>query len=146
MSIRMLAMTTGLGLLAGCASLPPAQTQIRDLEQQQVRAAIARDRATLDRLFAPDFRIINPAGAVASKEELLKLLVDGAAPYRSAVYQTESVKIYGKVAVSTGLETVVMAQGAQAGQTVKRRITHVWEREGNTWRLALRHATIVTAP
>ena len=132
--------------LAACATTPSTDTQIRDLEQQQVHAALGRDRATLERLFAPDFRVINPSGAVASKEELMKLLIDGVAPYQSAVYATETVKIYGKVAVSTGLETVVPAQGPQAGQQVRRRITHVWERDGNGWRLVLRHATIVTAP
>jgi ketosteroid isomerase-like protein len=48
--------------------------------------------------------------------------------------------------VTVGLETVVPAQGAQAGQTVQRRITHVWTRDGNDWRLMLRHATVVAAP
>jgi uncharacterized protein (TIGR02246 family) len=141
---RALALSLLLVVVTGCATTGAADKRIRELEQLQVRAAIARDRATLDQLFAPDFRIVNPAGAVANKEELFKLLVDGAAsPYRSAVYETESVKVYGKVAVSRGLETVVPNQGAQAGQTVQRRITHVWEKQGKDWRLALRHATNV---
>ena len=135
-------------LLASCVTVPAANTeaQIRALEQQQVQAAVGRDRATLEKLFAPEFRIVNPSGAVATKEQLLALLAGATAPYRSATYVTESVKVYKDVVVSTGLETVVPNTGAQAGQQVKRRITHVWERDGKTWRLALRHATIVTAP
>jgi uncharacterized protein (TIGR02246 family) len=130
----------------GCATVSP-EPRIRDLEQQQAKAAIARDRAALDRIFAPDFRIINPAGAVASKEELYALLLGGQVPaYRSAVYETQTVEVFGEVVVTTGLETVVMGQGAQAGQTVQRRITQVWEQSGRDWRLALRHATNVAPP
>lgn len=133
-------------LLAACASITPASTeaQIRELEQQQVKAAIARDRATLERLFAPDFKLVNPSGAIAGKQELLQLLTGGTAPYRSAVYQTDAVSVYRDVVVTIGLETVVPATGAQAGQSVRRRVTHVWQRQGGDWRLVLRQATVVT--
>jgi ketosteroid isomerase-like protein len=137
--------------LAACATTNPASTeqQIRALEQEQVHAVIARDRAVIERLFAPDFMIINPSGAVADKQALLDLLVGGEAPYRSGTYQTETVRVYGDTVVTTGLEKVVPARGATAGQTVQRRITHVWERHtgaGAQWQLVLRHATVVTSP
>lgn len=145
MSTRLLTTATLL-VLSACATVSP-EARIRELEQQQAKAAIARDRAALDRIFAPGFRVINPSGVVASKEELFKLLLDGpTSVYRSAVYETQSVELFRDVVVTTGLETVVMGQGAQAGQTVQRRITQVWERSGSDWRLALRHATIVTPP
>lgn len=147
MSLRRTGIIPLAALLAGCASSPRIEEttqRIRALEQQQAQAAIARDRAALDRIFAPDFQIVNPSGVVASKEELLALLLGGTSPYRSAVYQTDTVRVYRDVVVSTGLETVVPNTGAQAGQQVRRRITQVWKREGGDWRLALRHATIVT--
>lgn len=147
MSLRRTGIILLAALLAGCASSPrieEATQRIRALEQQQAQAAIARDRAALDRIFAPDFQIVNPSGVVASKEELLALLLGGTSPYRSAVYQTDTVRVYRDVVVSTGLETVVPNTGAQAGQQVRRRVTQVWKREGGDWRLALRHATIVT--
>lgn len=133
-------------LLVGCASMPSADTeqQIRDLEQAQVKAAIARDRQALEQLFAPDFRLVNPSGAIAGRRELLQLLTEGASPYQSAVYQTDVVTVYHDVVVTIGLETVVPARGAQAGQQVKRRVTHVWQRQGVRWRLVLRQATVVT--
>lgn len=143
MSIRVIPLLL-LGL-AACASVSP-ESRIRELEQQQVKAAIARDRGALERIFAPDFRIINPSGAVAPKEELLNLLTTGTSPYRSAVYETQTVNVYKGVVVTTGLETVVPAQGAQMGQDVQRRITHVWEKSGNGWQLKVRHATVVVPP
>jgi uncharacterized protein (TIGR02246 family) len=135
-----------LTLLAACATprVTNVDAEVRALEQQQVQAALTGDRKTLDRLFAPDFLLVNPAGAVVRKEELLKMLAGGAPPYRSASYVTDTLRSYDKVVVSTGTETVIAASGAQAGQTVQRRITHVWERDKGAWRLVLRHATLVT--
>jgi hypothetical protein len=146
MSIRSAGTILLVMLLAGCASGPRGDVtaqRIRVLEQQQALAAIGRDRAALDRIFAPDFQVVNPSGAVASKAELLALLLGGTSPYRSAVYQTDTVRVYRDVVVTTGTETVVPNTGAQAGQTVRRRTTQVWKRDSGDWRLALRHATLI---
>jgi hypothetical protein len=120
--------------------------RIRELEQQLVKAAVSGDDATLDRLLAPQFSLINPSGALASRRELLAMLSSGPSPYRSGSYVTETVHPYGKAVVSTGIETVIAAQGAQAGRQQQRRITHVWERAGQGWQLLLRQATLVAPP
>jgi uncharacterized protein (TIGR02246 family) len=138
---------SGLVVLATACATPRIESvdgQIRALEQQQVNAALTGDRQTLDRLFAPDFLLVNPVGAVAKKEELLQMLAGGTPPYRSATFVTETLRRYENTVVSTGTETVIAAAGPQAGQTVQRRITHVWARSAGAWRLVLRHATIVT--
>lgn len=140
-----------LGGLPAAYAAGNTEQVIRDLEQQQARIAIARDRAALERLFAPEFKVINPNGIVGSRETLLGLLLgDGPPPYRSAAYTTDEVRDYGDTVVSIGMDTVVPNQGAQAGQTVLRRVTQVWRRQDldgkPTWRLVLRHANIVTAP
>jgi hypothetical protein len=125
---------------------------IRELEQQQAKAAIARDRAALEQLFAPEFKVINPNGVVGSRETLLGLLLgEGPPPYKSAGYTTDEVRDYGDTVVSIGMDTVVPNQGPQAGQTVLRRVTQVWRKQkaaGNKpqWRLVLRHANNITAP
>lgn len=147
MHMRRAGLLMVLAVLAGCASAPRTDDvaqRIRALEQQQAQAAIDRNRAALDRIFTPDFQIVNPSGAVASKEELLALLLGGTSPYRSAVYQTDTVRVYRDVVVTTGLEVVVPNTGPQAGQIVRRRISQVWRLDGRDWRLAYRHATIVT--
>lgn len=153
---RWLCITAPVLLLAACTALPPAaaptleETILRDIEQQQARAAIAGDRAALERFFAPAFMLVNPSGARVTRAELLALLTGGGTPpYTSATYETEQVMVRGDVAYTVGLETVVFSagvqgmQGAQPGQTVQRRVTHVWERQGGQWRLVLRHASNV---
>jgi hypothetical protein len=150
--IRLVAALSLVLWLPACATTPPAGTEarIRELEQQQASLAIDGNRASLEQLFAPEFRVINPSGAVVPKTQLLDLLAGGGpSPYRSARYETQDVSVNGDVAWSVGLETVVYArdmQGGVAGQTVQRRITHLWEKQGGQWRLVLRHATNVVPP
>lgn len=139
----------GLLLVAACAAPSSPQeieAQIRALEKSQATIAISGDRDALLEVFAPHFRIINPSGAVATREVLLDLLTGGAPPYRAATYTTDAVNVYNDVVVTTGTEEVEYASGAQAGQKQQRRITQVWERDGQVWRLALRHATLVAPP
>ena len=144
MKLRHLVIAVVLGSWVS-VTFADAQTlrAIRDLEQVQERAAIARDRAVLEKLFAPDFHMVNPAGAVADREGLFAVLLAGPPAYSSAVYETQMFRDFGDTVVTIGLETVVMASGAQAGQTVKRRITQVWRRDQSQWHLKLRHATFV---
>ena len=146
---RIYVLIAGAPLVATPAAFAAGNTEkiIRELEQQQARAAIARDRAALEKIFAPEFKIINPSGSVAGRDVLLKLLVsDGPAPYASAAYTTDEVRDYGNVVVSIGMDTVVPNTGAQAGQTVLRRVTQVWQKQKGVWRLTLRHANIITTP
>jgi uncharacterized protein (TIGR02246 family) len=133
-------------LLAGaCATSPQlVEQQIRELEQAQARAAVAGDSAALERIFAPDFRMINPAGAMASRAELLGMLGGGKSPYRKATYVTDSVTVYGnKAVVTTGTESV---EYAADGRPQQRRVTQVWQKNGNEWQLELRQATLVSPP
>jgi len=134
-----------LGIAQACAAAPSTEATIRALEQQQVLAATARDRAALEKIFAPEFKIINPSGAVGTREELLNMLASsGPAPYASALYTTDEVRDYGNLVVSIGRDTVVPNQGAMAGKTVLRRVTQVWQKQKGAWRLTLRHANIIT--
>ena len=129
-------------LLAACGQ--PAdmvEQQIRDLEQAQARAAVAGDNAALQTIFAPDFRMINPAGAMTSREELLALLGSGNPPYRKATYETDRVDILGPdAAMTTGTESV---EYAADGRPQQRRVTQVWKKNPAGWQLLLRQATLV---
>jgi uncharacterized protein (TIGR02246 family) len=142
-------------LIAACAVLLTAtataqaatpsrgETEVRTLEQAQARAAVAGDTAMLQRIFADDYQMVNPAGQITTRAQLLALLSGATHPYRSATYTTDVVRDLGKVIVTIGREDVVPNQGPQAGQVVHRRVTQVWVREQGTWRLSIRHAMVV---
>jgi uncharacterized protein (TIGR02246 family) len=129
-------------MLAACGQQSGnVEQQIRDLEQAQAHAAVAGDKAALEQIFAPDFRMINPAGATASRDELLGLLASGNPPYRKAVYETDSVVVLGPdAAMTTGTESV---EYAADGRPQQRRVTQVWKKNAAGWQLLLRQATLV---
>ena len=61
--------------------------------------------------------------------------------------EIEFLRIDGSLAVVMGKEKVVPAIGAPgAGETIHRRYTNIWRKEGNTWRLYIRHANIIATP
>ncbi len=129
---------------AAAAATPSAgESRVRALEQLQDQAAVAGDTATLQRIFADDYEMVNPAGAITTRAQLLALLTGATHPYRSATYTTDLVRDLGNVMVTIGREDVVPNQGPQAGQLVHRRVTQVWVRKKGTWRLSVRHAMVV---
>jgi ketosteroid isomerase-like protein len=65
--------------------------------------------------------------------------------------------LLGSVAAYAGAQTTAPDSTAEAtireldnqelaGQTVHRRFTNVWKKEGDTWRLWARHANVIPAP
>jgi uncharacterized protein (TIGR02246 family) len=139
----MVAALAALIMVAVTAAAADGETEVRALEQQQVHAALAGDAATLKHIFADDYQMVNPAGQIATRAQLLALLTGATHPYRSATYTTDLVRKLGNVIVTIGREDVVPNQGPQAGQIVHRRVTQVWVRAKGTWRLSVRQAMVV---
>ena len=139
------ALAVGWSLTTMARAASDAETAVRALEQQQAHAAVAGDAAALKRIFTDDYTMVNPAGQITTREQLLALLTGTTHPYRSATYTTDMVRELGKVIVTIGREDVVPNQGPQAGQVVHRRVTQVWVREKGTWRLSVRQAMVVPA-
>jgi uncharacterized protein (TIGR02246 family) len=128
---------------AGAQAADSVEAQIRALEQQQCRAALAGDLPTLEGIFADDYEMVNPAGQLATRAQLLALLGGATHPYRTATYTTDVVRNLGKVVVTIGREEVVANQGPEAGKRVQRRVTQVWVRKQGAWRLSVRQAMVV---
>jgi len=142
---NIIAAVLGMMITAVTAAAADGEAEVRALEQQQVHAAVAGDAATLKRIFTDDYQMVNPAGQITTREQLLALLTGTTHPYRSATYTTDVVRKLGNVIVTIGREEVVPDQGPQAGQIVHRRVTQVWVREKGAWRLSVRQAMVVPA-
>jgi hypothetical protein len=72
----------------------------------------------------------------------------GVINYSSFERKIEFIRVDGDFATIMGLETVrpmsdVPASGLKAGQLIQRRFTSIWKREGETWRLFIRHANVI---
>lgn len=137
-----------LGCIAGTIQMQAqektVESEIRTLEQLEVKAIMDRDSVTLLKLWDKDYVVnapdnkINFAGRNTLDRPVLR---------RSRVSFTrevEEVIVRGDVVFAMGNETVVPAEkdtGVQ--QLVKRRYTNIWMRRDNNWKLVARHANII---
>lgn len=124
---------------------------IRRLDDEEREAALKRDVKTLERLWSDKFTVNAPNNAVVvGKQAVLQTFVtSGIINFSSYQRKIEHILVDNDLVFVMGLETLVPnsdapSAGLTAGQTVNRRYTNVWKREGNTWRLFARHANVFT--
>ena len=122
----------------------PTERQIRELDQNQSSWMLKEDTNALKKIYDPGLLVNAPFNAVTVGSEVVYQLVHTGFIMLSAfTMETENVLIKGDVAVTMGSETVTFDKNStnpHAGQTIKRRFTHVYLKEGGSWMLIARHA------
>jgi hypothetical protein len=146
---RILALAVLLPLF-GCVATAPVTMQstpgddaaIRTLEEQERLAVLNQDVQTLQRLWAEEFMVNSPFNQISPNQAIVvDLMRQGLIHYSSFDRTIEQLRIARNVAIVMGAETIQPAANApMAGQTVRRRFTHIWQRNAGTWRLIARHA------
>jgi hypothetical protein len=118
------------------------ETEIKRLEQMEVKAFLDRDIPTLSKLWDAKYVVNNPDNKIvadvppATRPGLRK-------PRSSFTREVEHLTIRGNLAISMGGETIVPGDSEpHAGKTVHRRYTHIWQRVGSEWKLIARHANV----
>ena len=139
------ALVSLLLLTAGCAVRTPASSSweqdIRAAEQRHVAAFVANDAATIDALFTDDFLVNSPRYEVLDKAQLMQLVRRGALNTASFSQNIDRIRRYGDMAVVMGSDTVVFgAPAPNAGRTIRRRFTDIWQFQDGQWRFVARHA------
>lgn len=106
---------------------------------------LKQDFAALERIWSEHFMVNAPMNQVApNRAVVLDIFRQGLAHYASFDRRIERLRLAGDLAFVMGSETVQPIGSAPlAGQTVERRFTHVWQKDGGAWRLVARHANNV---
>jgi ketosteroid isomerase-like protein len=128
------------------------ETTVLALDDQARIAALNRDIPALERLWSEDMVVNAPNNeVVVGRRAVIDGFVRaGVINFSSFERQVEFIRVDGDFATIMGLETVrpiadAAASGLKAGQIVQRRVTNIWRREGDTWRLFIRHANVIPA-
>ncbi len=126
------------------AQIVPIEKQIRELDQKQSSWMLKEDTNALKKLYDTDLLVNAPFNAVTSGSEVVFQLVHtGFIKLSGFTIETEKILIKGGVAVTMGSEMVTFDKNSSnphAGQTIKRRFTHVYLKEKSGWMLIARHA------
>jgi ketosteroid isomerase-like protein len=117
-----------------------AEAELIDLDRAEAEAMLAGDIGRLGALWSDDFIVNNPFNMVVERSQVLAGVEARRIAYSAFERTVEATRVSADVAVTMGRETVSpVGDGA-----VARRYTHVWRRVDGAWRLAARHASIVT--
>lgn len=118
------------------------ETEIKRLEQMEVKAFLERDIPTLSKLWDAKYVVNNPDNKIVAdvsptnRPGLRK-------PRTSFTREVEHLTIRGNLVISMGSETIVPDDDEpHAGKTVHRRYTHIWQRVEGEWKLIARHANV----
>ena len=120
------------------------ESEIRTLEQTEVKAVLEKDSAMLLKLWDADFVVNAPINKVvfSGKTTLDRPVLTQARV--AFTREVEHVIVKGDVVFSMGNETVVPKSGENASeQTIKRRYTNIWMKKDGTWKLVARHANVI---
>jgi hypothetical protein len=113
----------------------PAPDDILALETALWKAATSYDRATMDRIFAPDFIEFGRNGTTYTRETLLA--APNAALDVEAILHDRAIRfVQGDIAVMTYVSEV-----RYPGQTQWANRSSVWDRSSGAWRIRFHQAT-----
>ena len=122
-----------------------AETEIRKLEDAQREAFLKKDTATLFKIFSPNFVVNAPTNKITTLQDLKMLIQKGEVDMEVFERVTEKVTFTENIAIAMGNETLHPAgKMPNTGKTVKRRYTNIWMKNGKTWQLVARQATIIS--
>lgn len=114
---------------------------ITKLENDQVKADLAQDKAWSEKYLADDWMGCDSSGKWFTKAEVLKMFADAKNNnYKSEKISNLKVRVYGTTAVATFTDSY---EATVAGEHRVRTIlsTDVWAKIGADWKLVSGHST-----
>lgn len=124
-----------------------ASSSVEQAVQQRLNelntALNSNDTAALDRIYADDYTLVNPSGAVTTKAQRLAALKSGELKYESVSVDEVNIRSYGDTAVVTDRATVKLQDKGQdlSGQY---RVTLTFVKIKGAWQLVAAQNTRIT--
>lgn len=119
--------------------------RIMELGERWAEAECAGDVETLAGLADDGFRLVGPFGFVLDKDQWLDRYRSGAFHTRTLVWDEVSVADHGEVAIAVGKQTQEATyQGHPSDGEF--RVSHVFARKADGWRLIGMHLSQATPP
>jgi ketosteroid isomerase-like protein len=118
--------------------------RLMEIQQELASAWIARDRAIIERLIAPDWVVTHVEGQRITRAEVFRnMLESDATRMTSSDVDEVEVRVFGDAAVVTGR---THARGTQSGTPfdVRLRFTDVFIRRDGGWQAVASHATLLS--
>jgi len=124
----------------------PDETDLIELQQTLAEAWLAGDRATVERIIAPEWTSTGPDGSITDRSTVLTQVFETAA-HKIRVLEVGNVKarVFGEAAVVTG-RTHGVGEYEGSRYDVVIRFTDTFVRHQGIWQAVASHASIVSDP
>lgn len=109
-------------------------TEIKEIGARWAAAELAGDTTVLDELAAPDFRLVGPFGFILDREQWLRRYRGGQLVNTAFAWKDVEVRDFGAFAVAIGTQAQETTYDGRPNNG-EFRVSHVFSREGDTWRL-----------
>ena len=141
----LLTLGAGVPLAQGQGPVSGEEATVRSLEERGRLGVLNRDTLSLEQVWSEHFMVNAPSNRVApSRRVVFALLGQGMIHYSSFETTIEHLRVDGDIAIVMGGETVrPTGKAPLAGQIVKRRFTHIWQKQNGSWLLMVRHANVI---
>jgi hypothetical protein len=118
---------------------------IEKLEYQEREAILKGDTIMLSILWSQQIVIHNPENKIVNFNKVKERIRTGKINYASFDRVIENIEVVDNIGIVMGKE-IIHPQGSadNSGKIVTRRFTNIWKKDGNSWKLIARQATIIT--
>jgi ketosteroid isomerase-like protein len=119
------------------------QEEVVKLENEFARAGASNDADTLDEILADDWIIVDPDGSFIDKARFLGVIKSGVLSHESMESTDLRVRLYGNIALVTGLTTT---KGKFMGQDFAscERTTDIFAKQTDRWQCVFTQLTRFT--
>jgi ketosteroid isomerase-like protein len=118
--------------------------RLREIQEELASAWAARDRATIERLIAPDWSVTHVEGQRLTRADVFRMMFESDAnQMEPSTVDEVDVRLFGDAAVVTGR---THARGSLSGvpYDMRLRFTDVFVRRPAGWQAVASHATLIT--
>src|SRR5437867_13256911 len=140
--MRTIYVTTALLLVCSGKVEGQVEDSVRAVEMSRRQALLAADTVALSRMLAPDFVEISRLGTVRTRADNIRDIASGALHLTSVTYDSLTVRVYGEVAILTGIadNTGTMRGFPFSGRI---RYTRVFVRRDGRWQAVVMQQTLM---
>ena len=122
------------------------EAELIELQQTLAKAWLARDRAAVERIIAPEWALTGPDGHTTDRASVLAQVFDtGVHKIRDLKVDDVKARVFGDAAVVTGrTQGVGEFEGAEYDVVI--RFTDMFVRREGRWQAVASHASLVQDP
>jgi uncharacterized protein (TIGR02246 family) len=121
--------------------IPLTEQQLVAIDNQRMDALRRGDTVPLEKIYADDYTLVTGTGQVRSKADQIAELKSGQLRYASIDSVERQVRLYGDVGVIVSRQKAVIFQNGQQITSGDERVTRVYKKMNDSWRVIATHAT-----